>query len=190
MRVFASVLLAVSSVFAYQVTSPGESQGWTTTGPNTLTWQRVDTDPLNFTTVLINQNMDYSEVMDSVVDGTLGSFQCSAPNGGWPSGSGFVVNLARDPQDLNSLLAQSNQFNITGVSSTTSPSASSTTSPSASSGATTSASAQTGSSAATTTSSETSTTPTGANAASLGVDAPGGLLAVVVALTALITNLV
>lgn len=55
MRVFASVLLAVSSVFAYQVTSPGESQGWTTTGPNTLTWQRVDTDPLNFTTVLINQ---------------------------------------------------------------------------------------------------------------------------------------
>lgn len=54
MRVFASVFLAVSSALAYQVTYPGGSQGWNTTGPNYLEWERVDTDPLNFTAVLVN----------------------------------------------------------------------------------------------------------------------------------------
>lgn len=54
MRVFASVLLFLSSAFAYQVTYPGGSQGWNTTGPNYLEWVRVDTDPLNFTVVLTN----------------------------------------------------------------------------------------------------------------------------------------
>jgi hypothetical protein len=54
MRAFATVLFAVSSAFAYQVTSPGNNQGWTSTGPNTLEWVRVATDPLNFTAVLTN----------------------------------------------------------------------------------------------------------------------------------------
>lgn len=54
MRVFASLLLAASSVFAYQVTSPGNSQGWNNTGPNFLNWQRVDTDPPNFAVYLTN----------------------------------------------------------------------------------------------------------------------------------------
>lgn len=54
MRVFTSLLLAVSSAFAYQVTYPGGDQGWTTSGPNYLKWERVDTDPLNFTAVLTN----------------------------------------------------------------------------------------------------------------------------------------
>jgi hypothetical protein len=55
MRVFASVLLTVSSAFAYQVISPGGSQGWNTTGPNSLVWDRVDTDPVDFAAVLTNQ---------------------------------------------------------------------------------------------------------------------------------------
>jgi hypothetical protein len=56
MRSSAVILLAsIASAFAYQVTSPGEDENWTTTGPNVLTWVRVDTDPLNFTAVLTNQ---------------------------------------------------------------------------------------------------------------------------------------
>ena len=54
MRIFPSVFSVVSSAFAYQVTYPGGSQGWNTTGPNYLEWERVDTDPLNFTVVLTN----------------------------------------------------------------------------------------------------------------------------------------
>lgn len=60
MRAFASVFLTVTSAFAYQVTYPGGSQGWNTTGPNYLMWDRVDTDPLNFTAVLTNQASPYA----------------------------------------------------------------------------------------------------------------------------------
>ena len=55
--------------------------------------------------------------MDAVVNGTLGSVICSTPSGGWPSGSAFRVNIALDSEDLNTLLAQSSEFNITAVSS-------------------------------------------------------------------------
>ncbi|KAF9247369.1 hypothetical protein BU15DRAFT_39029 [Melanogaster broomeanus] len=124
MRAFATVLFAVSSAFAYQVTAPGDSQGWTSTGPNYLTWVRVDTDPLNFTAVLSNTNTDImpinNQILNALVDGTTGMIACNPPSGGWPLGSGFRVNLARDAQSLDALLAQSNQFNITASSSTAS----------------------------------------------------------------------
>lgn len=55
MRTSVAILLAsIASAFAYEVTSPGDSEGWTTAGPNVLTWDRVDTDPANFTVVLTN----------------------------------------------------------------------------------------------------------------------------------------
>ncbi|KAF8557912.1 hypothetical protein OG21DRAFT_140877 [Imleria badia] len=117
MRVFTCLLLVASSAFAYQVTSPGGNQGWTTSGPNYLTWVRVDTDPANFTAVLENDNTGYNEILYSNVDGTLGTLLCSAPSGGWTTGFAFRVNLAQDPEHLDTLLAQSNQFNITATSS-------------------------------------------------------------------------
>jgi hypothetical protein len=40
---------------AYQIITPGIADGWTTAGPNTVTWQRVNTDPATFTMVLVNQ---------------------------------------------------------------------------------------------------------------------------------------
>ncbi|KAF8138486.1 GPI-anchored small secreted protein [Boletus edulis] len=187
MRVLTSVLLAVSSAFAYQVTfpgDPGDSQGWNTTGPNYLKWQRVDTDPTSFAVVLTNQNTGYDEILDSVVDGTLGSVQCSTPAGGWPSGTNFRVNMAQDANHLSGLLAQSNGFNITQVSS----SGSTTTSASASASAQTATSPST-SSAPSTSSSQTSTSPTGTNAAFIGADAQAGLITAVAALTVLITTL-
>ncbi|KAG2152425.1 hypothetical protein BD769DRAFT_1342582 [Suillus cothurnatus] len=129
MRSSAVILLAsIASAFAYQVTSPGEDENWTTTGPNVLTWVRVDTDPLNFTAVLTNQACAVmpqgAQVLNALVDGTLGSIVCNPPSGGWPTGSGYRVNLAADAQHLDTLLAQSNQFNIN--SSTTSSTTSST----------------------------------------------------------------
>ncbi|KAF8557027.1 hypothetical protein OG21DRAFT_1407884 [Imleria badia] len=121
MRVFTCLLLVVSSAFAYHVTYPNTDQGWTTSGLNYLEWERVDTDPTTFTVVLKNDvspcNTNYNEILDSNVDGTLGTQLCSTPSGGWPTGSAFRVNLAQDPEHLDTLLAQSNQFNITATSS-------------------------------------------------------------------------
>ncbi|KAF8842719.1 hypothetical protein BDN67DRAFT_898623 [Paxillus ammoniavirescens] len=129
MRAFVTVLFAVSSAFAYQVTSPGNTQGWTSTGPNTLEWVRVATDPLNFTAVLTNTNRavmpQNDQVLNALVDGTLGTIVCNPPSGGWPLGSGFRVNLAQDAQHLDTLLAQSNEFSITlpnGSTTSTTPS--------------------------------------------------------------------
>jgi len=51
----AILLYAVSYAAAYMVLVPNQSQGWTNVGNQTLTWSRVDTDPLNFTVVLVNQ---------------------------------------------------------------------------------------------------------------------------------------
>ena len=45
--------LAVSTV-AYQVTQPSLANGWTTSGPNVIKWNKKSTDRLNFTAVLTN----------------------------------------------------------------------------------------------------------------------------------------
>jgi len=56
MRNFAALFLVFSaSALAYQITSPSGTKGWTNSGAQPLAWQRVDTDPLNFTAVLTNE---------------------------------------------------------------------------------------------------------------------------------------
>ncbi|KAG1752608.1 uncharacterized protein EDB91DRAFT_1234598 [Suillus paluster] len=187
MRSFTAILLAsITSTFAYQVTSPGDAQGWTTSGPNSLTWVRVDTDPLNFTAVLTNQAVmpQGPQVLNALVDGTLGQIICNPPSGGWPQGSGFRVNLAKDAEDLNTLLAQSNQFNI---NSTTSSGSSSATSGTSSVSYPTTAVTPTTAVASSTTS-DTSTTPTSTSGAIIGMNVETGFLTAVAALAAFITT--
>ncbi|KAG2369641.1 hypothetical protein BDR07DRAFT_1388023 [Suillus spraguei] len=178
MRSSAAILLAsIASVFAYQVTSPGGSQGWTTSGSNYLMWERADTDPLNFTVVLTNEDQavmpDGPQVLGALVDGTLGITLCNPPDEGWPQGAGFRVNLAADAEDLNTLLAQSDQFNINSTTSSTSS---------------TTETATTSSSSVTTsvTSSHTSATPTTSSASILGMKVEAGFLTAVAALAAFI----
>ncbi|KAG2077232.1 hypothetical protein BDR04DRAFT_1113301 [Suillus decipiens] len=203
MRSSAAILLAsIASAFAYQVTSPGGSQGWTTSGPNYLTWERVDTDPLNFTAVLTNVACNQGampqgdQVLNALVDGTLGTIQCNPPSGGWPQGAGFRVNLAANAQNLDQLLAQSSQFNInsttSSTSSTTDTAATSSslvttvvtsTTPVVSSTSTTHTTP-----IASSTSSDTSTTPTASSAAILGMKVEAGFLTAVAALAAFITT--
>ncbi|KAG6336541.1 hypothetical protein ID866_2563 [Astraeus odoratus] len=190
MRVLAAVLLSVSSVLAYQVTYPGGTQGWTTTGPNYLKWDRVSTDPLNFTAVLTNQNTAVmplnNQVLNALVDGTLGVIECNPPSGGWPVGDGFRVNLAQDAQHLDSLLAQSDEFSIAASSSTGSVMSMTSTQSASSSNSALTPSAT--SPSTTPTSSDTSTSPTSSSAALAGVDAKTGLLTALAALTAFITT--
>jgi len=129
MRSLFTVLSLVASACAYQILTPSNSSGWTTVGPNLVSWQRVSTDSNNFTMVLVNQDKTVmpagQEVLIATVDGTQNSIAVPAPSGGFPTGTGFQVNFVKDPQDLNTILAQSNQFSITQPntsSTTTSPS--------------------------------------------------------------------
>ena len=55
MRTVLALAALAASALAYQVTEPSQTQGWTTVGPNVVTWDRVSTDTTNFTLVLTNQ---------------------------------------------------------------------------------------------------------------------------------------
>jgi len=128
MRSALLVLSFVASALAYTVTVPNETQGWTNSGAQTLSWTRVDTDAANFTAVLTNQDRSVmpnnNQVLAALVDGTKGTLSVNPPSGGWIVGHGFQVNLVKDQDSLSTIFAQSGQFNITASSS----SASSTTS--------------------------------------------------------------
>jgi hypothetical protein len=130
MRSLFTVFSLVASACAYQILTPSNSSGWTTTGPNIVTWQRVNTDANNFTMVLVNQDKSImpagEEVLIATVDGNQNSIAVPAPSGGFQVGKGYQVNFVKDSQDLTTILAQSNQFSITQPNTTSST----TTSPS------------------------------------------------------------
>ncbi|KLO19788.1 hypothetical protein SCHPADRAFT_794961, partial [Schizopora paradoxa] len=118
---FASVLALALSAAAISVTTPSNSSGWVSTGTNTLAWNRVDTDPTNFTVVLTNTDRTVlptnNLLLDSFVDATSGSsISIAAPSGGLPVGGTFRVNLVQDQNDLNTIYAQSDEFTITAGS--------------------------------------------------------------------------
>lgn len=124
----ALALSCVASALAFQVIEPSASKGWSTEGSQILTWERVDTDPLNFTAVLTNQDRsvfpDGDQVLAAQVDGNLKRVFLNPPAGGWPTGGSFRVNLAKDTDHLNTLLAQSSEFDIKPPTTTSSSRAS------------------------------------------------------------------
>jgi len=145
------VVLAVAlSALAISVTSPTNTSGWQSNAVNTITWNRVDTDPTSFAVFLVNQDATVlpgkSELLIATVDATQGSISVTPPSGGFPVGNGYQVNFCQDSTHPTSILAQSNQFNITSGGSFSG----STTSTSSSSGSTSGAST-TGSSSSFTT---------------------------------------
>ncbi|KAF4596818.1 hypothetical protein EYR40_007492 [Pleurotus pulmonarius] len=111
------VALALASFsLAYGVTSPGESQNWTTVGPQSATWKRESTDPKTFAAFLTNEDRkalpQNNQLLAGSVDGTTGRVQFEPPQGGWPEGNGFRVNFCRDADSPEAILAQSNDFTI------------------------------------------------------------------------------
>ncbi|RDB22543.1 hypothetical protein Hypma_009988 [Hypsizygus marmoreus] len=163
----------IASAFAYRVTSPSEAKGWTTSGPQTLTWERVDTDPENFTVVLTNEDrgiLPTDEFLAALVDGTKLTLQVNPPSGGWPTGESFRVNFVRDAEHTDTILAQSSEFDIKESTSTTSSGTSSHSSTTKTATGTTTAPTNTAGSNANTSpapssSDDSSSTPPGSNAA-------------------------
>jgi len=184
-----------ASAIAYEVIVPSPSQGWTNNGAQTVSWQLVPTDPSNFTIVLTNTNREVMPqndlVLDALVVGSLLTTKVNPPSAGWPTGGTFRVNLVKDTEDLNTILAQSDEFNITEPTTATSSSGSTTgssISPSASSISTTTVSTvvATTTSAATDSKSESTGTAassaspsTTSNAAVSGINTQTGLIGIV-----------
>ncbi|EIN10879.1 hypothetical protein PUNSTDRAFT_63770 [Punctularia strigosozonata HHB-11173 SS5] len=122
MRSFVVALTFVASALAYAVTEPSGSQGWTTAGPNVLSWSTVSTDATNFTAVLTNEDRSImpqnNQILDALVQGSSKSINVNPPSGGFPVGKGFRVNLVKDTDDLSTIYAQSDEFSIVQSSST------------------------------------------------------------------------
>jgi hypothetical protein len=85
-------------------------------GSQPCSWSRVDTDPLNFTALLVNPDLSVRQILSALVDGTLQNTTLNPPNGGWPTGKSFRLNFVRDSENLNSILAQSSEFDIVAPS--------------------------------------------------------------------------
>ncbi|KAK0231010.1 hypothetical protein IW262DRAFT_449368 [Armillaria fumosa] len=128
---FVVFIACATSALAYTDTVANASQVWTNSGSQTLSWTKVDTDRSNFTIVLTNQDrsvLSLDQTLASLVDGSLGTQQVNPPAGGWIVGGTYRVNFVQDSQSLNSILAQSSEFNITESSSSSSSATGSSTS--------------------------------------------------------------
>ncbi|KAH8830380.1 Quinolinate phosphoribosyl transferase [Flagelloscypha sp. PMI_526] len=103
-------LAAILGVVAFEVTSPTATQGWTSSGPQTLSWKRVQSDPTSFAIVLTDGNPANNVILMDTVDATSAtSTTVNPPSSGWPSGK-YQVNLVKSKDDETSILAQSGQF--------------------------------------------------------------------------------
>lgn len=69
-----------------------------------------------------------NEILIALVVGSSLSATVDPPSAGWVPASDYRVNFVKDPEDLDTILAQSNPFNITSSSTTSSTSGTSGTS--------------------------------------------------------------
>ncbi|KAL7411547.1 hypothetical protein BDY24DRAFT_443178 [Mrakia frigida] len=130
MLLFSITLVAfAASALAIIIETPSN---WTSSGPNELKFETVATDPTSFAIALVNQNTTF--LSDPIVlvqnqsassTSVMVSPDCNLVTA-YPVGGGFQVNFVRDAQSLDSIIGQSNLFNITQSSDTTCDSSSST----------------------------------------------------------------
>ncbi|KAK4705148.1 hypothetical protein P7C70_g1059, partial [Phenoliferia sp. Uapishka_3] len=133
-----SLILTVSTAVAIHLDTP---DNWTTTGPNTLTFEYVSTDPLTYAAVLVNQDGDLvptSITLNKQGKTHRGQFTFTPATKGANQlkvGSGYQVNEASSKTSITSTrlyvattfsgtsnqadmimfqLAQTNVFDISG----------------------------------------------------------------------------
>ena len=123
MHAFSILLALAASVAAYDVTFPNAAEGWSSVGANRLAWNMVSTDRANFSVILTNEDRSVMEhnnqILAALVPGVDGEISLNPPSTGWPVGGTFRVNIVQDSESLNSILAQSTEFNITDPTTTT-----------------------------------------------------------------------
>lgn len=131
MRAFlalSATLLFVAAALAISVTSPTEGQNWDASkSSQSVSWNSVSSDPSSFTISLVNMVTypNVNVVLKQDVLTSSGSASVNAPSSGWPTGHGFQINFIQQNTNGDAILAQSQQFNITGSTSAFSSSSSS-----------------------------------------------------------------
>ncbi|KAJ5690455.1 hypothetical protein N7462_004847 [Penicillium macrosclerotiorum] len=116
-------------VGALSVTEPKKGADISASKSFTVKWTSVDTDASSFDLYLVN-NAVYPNVekkLASGVDTSKGSYTVDALSG-VTAGHGYQIDLMSDSPDNTGILAQSEQFNVTGSAHTSSTSASTTSS--------------------------------------------------------------
>ncbi|KAJ7490377.1 hypothetical protein B0H11DRAFT_1719268 [Mycena galericulata] len=113
------VLAFAVSVSAISITSPGPSKSWTNDGSQTIDWTSVSTDATNFTITLTNTNttlvptVDNNQVLKALVQTSDQTTTVNPPAEGWPAvGGSYRVNFVKSSEDLSTIYAQSDEFNI------------------------------------------------------------------------------
>ncbi|KAF9789780.1 hypothetical protein BJ322DRAFT_1044150 [Thelephora terrestris] len=131
--VLSAALLFFATALGISVTSPVEGAFWDASkSTQSVAWNSVSSDPNNFTISLVNMVVypNTNVVLQQNVLTSSGSATVNAPSSGWPTGQGFQINFIQQNPTGTAILAQSQQFNITGTStsfsSSVSPSRSST----------------------------------------------------------------
>ncbi|CAL1701153.1 unnamed protein product [Somion occarium] len=109
----ALLALAASSA-AYSISRPEDGAIWDPSQPQIIAWSKVNTDPQTFAITLVHQasQPNTRQLLEDSVDGGQGSITVNPPSGGWPSGTAYQINFVQDSNHLDSILAQSQQFDI------------------------------------------------------------------------------
>ncbi|CEL08691.1 hypothetical protein ASPCAL11836 [Aspergillus calidoustus] len=155
--IVSSALLLAVTAGALQVTEPKKNVEIDPSSSFTVKWDSVSTDPSSFDLYLVN-NAVYPPVDKKIatdVDTSDGSYTVDSISG-LADGPGYQINLFSNEEHNTGILAQSQQFNVTGSDDSSSSSSSATpttTSTSTSSTSTTTASSAGSSSAAASTTS-------------------------------------
>ncbi|KAG0148886.1 hypothetical protein CROQUDRAFT_669581 [Cronartium quercuum f. sp. fusiforme G11] len=111
---------------ALSVTSPSEGASWNTSDGLKVEWATVSSDPQTFDIQISNQDTNtystgFTQVVQKDVKASEGSYTIpSSSVSGLKVGSGFRVNLVSSSTTNSGILAQSQPFNVTSVSSSTS----------------------------------------------------------------------
>ncbi|OJJ45448.1 hypothetical protein ASPZODRAFT_69800 [Penicilliopsis zonata CBS 506.65] len=138
-----------ASVAALEVTYPTEGADINLSKDVTIKWTSVSSDPTSFAIHLVNENTypNVDDVVASDVNTSAGSYTMKGISAA--DGSGYQINLISTSSENSGILAQSEQFNVTGSSSssTTASTSSSTASGKSSSTGTSTSTAATSSSA-------------------------------------------
>ncbi|ODO08456.1 hypothetical protein L198_00186 [Cryptococcus wingfieldii CBS 7118] len=171
--VLATLLATLAVSNALQVTSPTEDDVWSSSGSQTISWDSVSTDPDTFVIELVESGGQNGVTIVRNQTSSENSVTVSYPDGDWPTGTAFQINLL---SARSAILAQSDQFNITeSASSSSSSSSESSSSSSSSSASSSSSSASSSSSSAAVTSTSAAASSSGASSAAAGSSTSGSI---------------
>ncbi|KAK2033788.1 hypothetical protein LX32DRAFT_648978 [Colletotrichum zoysiae] len=157
---FSKATIAITSLLALaeavKVTEPAKGDDWDLSKTNEITWDTVSSDPKTFEIVIVNQS-SYPGVSQTIakVNAADGKYELKDLKVA-PGGSYRINLVSTDPQN-SGILAQSEEFSLTGSDDSSSAPASASATASASASGSASASATGSSSGSTATGSVTQT---------------------------------